>query len=267
MEKIKEMVDCYLSTNSAVEKILPLCHTTTQDIFVNKIITEKLLRPRPCHYHNNENLIFFFYGKCPYIHKKHQNVSVIKNPPITFLFNYETLEKYAFERLVSFDSGGYVDGRYVYDKDTNPSLDTFIIEKPSKKDVIGLLQILYKTNNNYLENNLDLYYAAEDYPISPCVKGFYHLLGKMEGTDGSSANFGEQALTFELQIKEVVIPLEPDVIFIPNDMYNSNPAMDSWIKKFPSATIETYVVKKFCHDVYCEMKSKVLQYIIKSNTI
>ncbi len=261
MKNIKEMVETYLKTNSPDETILPLLHTTTRDIFVNKIICENQLSSKPCGYHNDENLLFFFYGKCSYVNKAHQNVDIIHNHPITFLFNYDKLEKYTFERLVSFDSGGYVEGKYIYDKEINPDLDIFVINNPTKNDIIGLLQILYQNNNNYLESNLTLFYTIDEHPLSPCIQGFDSLLKKIETSMDTKTGFGEQALTFELQIKTNNMLLEPDAIFIPNDMCNSDAAINCWINKFPSAKIETYKKKKFCNDIYSEMKSSVEKYI------
>lgn len=265
LETLNEVLTEYLKSNELKEKLLPLCHTTNQLIFRNKICVENQLKPiKECDYHNNEWLIFFFYGKSPYQPKEHQILGAINNLPITLIFNFDTISKYTIERLICFDSGGYIDNKYIY-KDANPDMEVFTIHKPQKEHIIGLVQALFGTNIHYLDNDINVQFNSKMFPLSPCLNSFEDLKKRIEYNVDGIAEFGEQALTFELQVKDKQIVLEPEAIVIPSSMAKLHESKKSLKNMFPNSKIILYRKKPFSQENYTFMKEAVYNYSLKSN--
>lgn len=267
---LSKLIEKYLKMNSPSVELLPICHTTDLQILRERIIQAKELRAiNPCSYYNDQKILFFAYGKSSYFPSALQIDSYfIGNPPISIIYNKEFLNRIEINRMVCFDSGGYIKGMYDYDLNLPQSSKTtkvekiellkfFTIENPSSSHIQAAIEILYNTNENYLLDDLKLYFDIEEHQLSVSLNQMNKIkLLKSQGLSG----FGPQAFTFEFQLIEKNIPLIPDAITVPLSRISSLFAINYWKDYFPESELLIYEISEYPGANYGNMRNKVKDY-------
>ena len=256
----EHIINEYKKTNKLDEKLLPLVHTTSFDTFDRYIANSNniLKANKSCEYHNNEMLIFLFYGKAAYIPPKDQEERYDKNLPVTLIYNkIEEIGK--IKRISCFDSGAYINGRFNLNGNNTPepinTLNDYLKENPEVSDLIAGVKALYKNNKNYLKNIIDPFYDIEKKPYCTCLRTLWRLYKK------ESTNYGQQAFTFEVQVSKKVNK-EPDVLILPEKKASDTEMIFGWIEQF-SNNIEIRTYKHENESIpiaYYKMRKVVLEY-------
>ena len=113
MRAFKDIVEDYKNNHTTDDDILPICHTTKYKALLEHIIenNNQLIAHKACEYHNNEKLIFLFYGKSSYYPPDDQADKYKDDPPVTMIY-LKLLDKEKIKRLCCFDSGAFISGRF-----------------------------------------------------------------------------------------------------------------------------------------------------------
>ncbi len=238
----EHIIDDYKSNNEVSlkeEKTLPLCHTTSFDTFDRHIGRSNYILKalKPCDYHNNEKILFMFYGNSAYFPPKDQEDRYDLNLPVTLI--YHDIESIGeMKRICCFDSGAYLNGRFNLNgnnsKESTDTLKDYIKEEPCISDIIAGVKALFKNNDNYLSHKLDPIYKLEEKPYCTCLRTLHKIHSK------ESTNYGPQAFTFEVQILEKT-EKEPDVLVLPYSEAQDTDAVLGWKEQFSNEVkIRTY---------------------------
>ncbi|CAL2057989.1 hypothetical protein [Tenacibaculum sp. 190524A05c] len=263
MRTFKDIIDDYKDNNEIEGELLPFCHTTKYHILFKYIITDdnNLIAQSGCDYHNDEKLIFLFYGKSSYFPPSDQVDKYDKDPPVTLL--YEDLhEKENLKRLCCFDSGAYLNGRFNFENPNAPEpvkmLQNFIVENPEKEDIIAGVKALYRNNENYLRSEFTPYYDVEKKQFCLCLTTINDI---HQNKNESYTEYGPQAFTFEVQVEDQITS-KPNVIFLPESKARDEETILGWSEYFPGTEIVTYKHDQFTHihTAYHFMRDKVINY-------
>ena len=238
MVTLKEILAEYKRNNELKEKVLTFSHTTRYKTFIKFIFPDSTnIKAHKCEYHNNEELVFLFYGKGTYFPPDAQSDKYTNNPPVTIIYDEDSFSDINIHRLCSFDSGAYISGRFTDNvKPQKKLLDVFILENPKKDDFIALVQLLYKTNNGYLEEELNIHYDINDYPLSTFLITIDDIYRNKEKID---TNYGPQAFSIEAQVKGDIQKV-PYALVVPLTYYRSSEAKKMWKKRYPNSKIFWY---------------------------
>ncbi|GGB17791.1 hypothetical protein [Puia dinghuensis] len=202
--------------------LLPVCHTTNLEA-VRKMLEHEEMRAVEFYEEFNECLLFFFYGRAPYIpeeqlHHRYDR----RNPPIGFIFDLESFQRCP-QRLVPFDSGGYE--RYKI----NLPLKEFLIKPDSVSDEIKMfIWHLFSCNDNYLQKKLTI--KPEHYPWCSPIGWLKHLYSFLEDRQAET-EFGDQAYTIEIQFVDS-LPLTPLFIILPDRFGSTEEAKQQVMSAF-----------------------------------
>jgi len=243
IQSFTEIIDTYTPTESESLEILPFCHTTTAGFAVNIVLSKHAI-PMHCGEYK-EDLLYLFYGKASYLIDD-KLYDYTDNPPITFIFDSDTVKKNLIKRLLPFDSGGFL--RYKF---KNGFLkENFTYLKPSILKILAYIKLIYKDHQGYIDEeiNTDELKTHQDncLEIKEMIK-MYDLAG--QGLIPS----GPQLYSIEVQFDEK-IAFKPSHIVLPFDAYTSKYWGENFRKDFPDIKIEHYGQKEII-----DKKGKALQ--------
>ncbi|MGB1314882.1 MAG: hypothetical protein ACPG4Y_02620 [Chitinophagales bacterium] len=242
------------------ELVLPLCHTTSFDVFDRYIANSDYILEafKGCEYHNNEKVIFMFYGNSAYFPPKDQSDRFDSNLPVTLIY-HEIEDIGEIKRMCCFDSGAYLNGRFDLNENGNKepenTLKDYIKESPDIQDIVAGVKALFENNENYLRSILKPIYNIKDKPHCTCLRTLNTLHSK------TSTRYGPQAFTFEVQISQK-LNKEPDVLVLPYSEAQDEEAVLSWTEQF-KGDIKVRVYDSFSNSVpaaYSQMRNEVFKY-------
>jgi|GEM_PF-4921619 len=181
---------------------------------IGKIIEDGILLPQSGNkYYEKEELLFFNYGRCPFMPTRTQRLKNDPFPPIGLLFNIRKLDLQP-KRLLPFDSGGFD----LYERLQPTKVSDYEINDPSLDDINKLMAVLFKSNENYLKFEHDFKEVAEACIFLPhltLLEQHYSFIMNVQ------TGIGKQGKSFELQYAHKV-NVEPMLVICP-DNFQSNP--------------------------------------------
>ena len=263
MRTFKDIVEEYKKVNTVDNELLPICHTTKYRTLLKHIISNnnQLVAHKSCAYHDDEKLIFLFYGKSSYYPPEDQVDKYKDDPPVTLIY-LKIFDDEEIKRLCCFDSGAFINGRFNF---SNPgvaeafkSLLTFLVEKPTPSDIIAGVNALYSNQENYLKSNYKTIYNLKKFPYSLCLVTLDDINNNKKSL---KSEYGPQAFTFEIQIENEV-KSQPDLVFFPQYLAKDEDVIEGWAKYFPNSKIETYDFDEFdeINVAYSNMRKSIINY-------
>jgi hypothetical protein len=195
-------------------KELPIAHIPSV-WSLGKIMKEGILMPQLGNkYYENEKLLFFNYGRCPFMPTRTQTLKNDPFPPICFLFRIDKISLQP-KRLLPFDSGGFDK----YERLQPTTVYEYEIRNPCLDDVNKLVAVLFKSNENYLKFEHDFKEVAEACVLLPhltLLEQHYNFVMQTQ------TGIGKQGKSFELQYSDAVT-VAPILVVCPTN-FMSNPA-------------------------------------------
>ena len=263
MRTFKDLIESYKKDEEISGELLPFCHTTKYKILLKYIMNnDNLLEAhRECEYHNNEKLIFLFYGKSAYFPSEDQVDKYDEDLPVTLLYK-DLDKKEEIKRLCCFDSGAYLSGRFNFENSeaAEPvnTLEDYIIDSPTTEDIIAGVNALYNNNDNYLKNKFAPYFDVNKKHFCVCLVTINDIF-KNKGL--SITEYGPQAFTFEVQIEDK-IKSKPDVVFLPEIKAEDEETIIGWSEQFPESKIMIYRYSDHqnINTAYDHMREQIINY-------
>lgn len=239
VKSFEELVQEYAIQGDHISS-LPFCHTTTVG-FLLSILRHGLESKKPCKEYN-ELLLYFFYGKPSYITEDEvENFS--QNPPITLIYEISPPDSSKIKRLLPFDSGGYT--RYKMPQGFTRELYSIENNKGSTTETTaldmlkGMIKLIYKTNEQYLQNTADL--QNLDKHKHECLE-IQYLIDLYCRAKKGEIPVAQQVFSLEMQYEQK-LQNKPKYIIIPYEYYTT-PYWDNYRNTLPANTIQHYGEKE-----------------------
>lgn len=226
IKSFEQLIDAESSTMKD-PPLLPFCHTTTEG-YISSIMNEKKIESRECPTYK-ECLVYFFYGKASYLVDK-ELANYSDNPPITLIFDFH--KDYPMKRVLPFDSGGF--SRYKIKQGFDRK--NFTHTKPDINTVTGLVSLLYKDNENYLKNQVDIEDLKRFEEICLEVQQIRNMYTKAKK---GQLECGQQVYSIEVQYQGV-IDFDPKYIILPYSFFTNKFWNQNLKREFPGIQIEYY---------------------------
>lgn len=199
---------------------LPLTHK--QDWYsASEILQEGKIKVTPCDVFENENLIYYFYGKPSYvvsekIGSRGDNVYF----PVCFVIRFESVN---FEKVFPFDSGAFAEKMFDGFFHKKMNLHQFSL-KPNIHQIKGLIKTFFGNNNNYYRSVPVVRY--EDFKNDE-VKAYVNLLNNK-----GEESFDERNSSIEI-ISKSDLPLKDNIIAIilPSDIAETDKSIENLRKQ------------------------------------
>ena len=248
---IKDLVE-HSDIELKEDTILPICHTSRWDILINDIIPNgNKLRPTEENDYGEE-LLFFFYGKAKYIPENDvKNIYEVYDP-FTLVFNLKDNVR-EIHRLVVFDSGGFPKYKIGIRREHFELIDCD--ENILKK----LVTIFFGNNDNYLDGKMSPVLNPSDFPFCGAFKE-YCILGENVNKTQKPTEYGEQAITFEIQFKEFKLDESLVAAVIPDIAFSSEASKKQCRTVFGDIKFEPYTTDTQIKS-YINMSDKVKEKI------
>jgi len=211
--------------------ILPACHTSSWKKLVDEIIPSGNVLKPTLNTDYDEELLFFFYGKAKYIPNEDLKDEYKADHPFTLIYNIENkLSK--IHRLVVFDSGGFP--RYNIDI----SRKHFELKDCTAEKLKRLISIFFKNNKNYIEGTMSPTLQPNDYPVCGVLNAYCKIGKKIN--EKENTDYGEQAITFEIQYKEFDFKDSLIAVCIPDTVLSSDISKEQCKMVFGDKKLITY---------------------------
>lgn len=243
---IKDLVE-NIDVNTDGIDILPVCHTSRWDVLINEIIPNGNELGPIYNGDYNEDLLFFFYGKAKYIPEKDFKNEFKAYHPFTLVYDIKD-KLQEIHRLVVFDSGGY--DRYK----TLIKLKHFELKDCDEEKLKRLITIFFKNNENYLKGKLTPLLNPKDYPFCGALKDYCKIGVTINQHDDTE--YGEQAVTFEIQFKEFTFKDSLIAAVIPDTVLTSDISREQCKRVFGEKKIVAYETNTQAKSYY-NMSDKV----------
>ncbi|NII29822.1 hypothetical protein HB364_32390 [Pseudoflavitalea sp. X16] len=179
----------------------------------------------------DEELAFFTYGRNVYIPEEKKNLENDAYPPMVFVMDppSDIIPK----RMLPFDSGGFER----YDLPKGMPLSRFEIDRPCQEDMIKLVFLLYRNNQNYLKYEHDFEQLAKRLQfLFPELEVLHQFYSKVKNT---STEVGQQGRSVEIQYDQEV-PLKPILVLYPHIFATNEGKADQVEMAFEGATVLPY---------------------------
>ncbi len=230
--KFNKVIECIIENNNIPlneKDLLPIFHVTELGKLDLILDDRKLEAVNPCEYCNNEHIVFLSYGKISYLPKsliKDMDIITEDNLPIVFIFEPDVYKNMHFDRLVCFDSGALINGRF----GISNRLDHYEILKPKKKDILASVWLLFGNNKEYLKNNIKMHENNNPLSFITKINKLFKDIHKPKIKTGLL-----QAATFELH-KKGHFDLTATKMIVPEKSISKSP--QETIKKYLDNNIE-----------------------------
>lgn len=249
---LDDLVESYEINENEIElnniEILPVCHTSRWQTLVNEIIPNgNRLRPQT-NKNYNEELLFFFYGKAKFLPENEVKNEYKSNHPFTLVYNINNNIN-DIHRLVIFDSGGYPKYKI------STILNHFELTNCTEEKLKKLISIFFKSNKNYISGNLTPSLDPKDFPGCGVLTDYCKIGLAIKSGD---TDYGEQAVTFEIQYKDCTFNDSLIAAFVPDIMWSSEKSKEQCKKIFQNKEIIPYKVSTQVYS-YCNMSSEIIK--------
>ncbi|MFD2162244.1 hypothetical protein ACFSJU_07555 [Paradesertivirga mongoliensis] len=231
---------------------LPFFHCCDA-FYLQNIIKDRHLKPRPCKVFNNEELLYLFYGRPAYKSSEVQNSKMASFMPTCFILKPGAVAE--IRRILPFDSGGFS----LYKECMHPgmTLESFLMT-PSLESISKTIGYFYKGNQEYLlaKPNESIVYDPLEFQVES-----YHTLisGKF------LTNADDRKASIEVQVNQP-IPLTKDsldAVILPSYLMSSQTVQDFFINELDTTviTIENFGVASSRY--YIHLLEKVQEFLTK----
>lgn len=219
-------------------KLLPLAHIPRQSA-ISQINHTRRLEPKEGSLHyEKEKLVFFSYGKAGFIPKSKSDRRNDIYPPLVFLFDLIKMSSPDNKplnpvRLLPFDSGGFKE----YKMEDGFTPKHFEILNPTEDDIKKLVIILFRSNDNYINNSAEFQQLVEDHLLIPELRELHILY---TDTVKRNTNIDRRCKIFELHFDEQ-ITFDPICIFYPNSYRTSATGEQQLRAQYPGTELISYM--------------------------
>jgi len=255
-------IDNYLNKLALSGKepnVLPIFHTTSSEILLQKICPMRQLKA-PESDSPNGKIVYLFYGNSKFESDDDLNTKYnIANRPVTLMYKYDAFTPRPVN-LVPFDTGGL--DYYLQVAPREVDLADYAIPYPTRETYQKLTLTLYGNNANYIKAQL----AVRDDTLIICPPfQFIRALYQRYKDKYQDTAFDKRAFTFEVQFRdENDIAANPICMFVPSAIDKSEEYKQHLRERFTS-DLEIISYKDFVNDklrrCYDKMQNKVIEYL------
>jgi hypothetical protein len=232
IQNFRDLIDCVEDDQIKDEPLLPITHIPKWHK-MNDILRAGRLKPfKGSKYYEEEDLIFFTYGRNSFMPKNVRGMANEAMAPIALVFNLQSIGKSPI-RILPFDSGGFE----FYKLEEGYTPKDFEIPVKCNEDLQKLVCILFRNYRKYLKYEHEFKDLIPSLPAFPQIKGLHSLYETQANT---TTEIGKQGRSIELHFDSEIL-LKPLLVIVPHNYWTDKNGKEQLELMFPGTAIEPYV--------------------------